>query len=159
MKFLFDANTIIKKLEENILEVTFEEIKHHGDEVWVTFDVQRELNDKLDDENKIKFQNLLKNGSKEGFVIDSRNKFRIREPFKTAAQDLRKLHVRLQRTDRNLIALSLQVKAKIVTTDTGIEKALNIIKTTNNPYRSFALAVDEADGIEDFAENKPKSNK
>ncbi len=159
MRYLFDANTIINKLEDNLLEVTFEEFRQHRDEIWVTLDVQRELNGKLDDENKIKFENIMKKGTKEGYVIDSRHKFRIKEPFKTMAQDLRKLHVRLQRTDRNLIALSCQVKAKIISTDTGIEKALEIIKTTNNPYRNFALAVDEAEGIDDFTENNPKQNR
>ena len=101
MKFLIDTNKIIEWTEGDTLEQNFYQMNENGDQIWITPDVQRELAGLLEDDERIRFENLYKEGIEAGYVVDSHHKYRIKEPYKSLAQDLRKLKVRLERTDRN----------------------------------------------------------
>ena len=125
-------------------------MKKNGGQIWISFDVQNELESLLEDEQRLIFEEAYKKGRKDGYIVDSRHKYRLNEPFKTLAQDLRKEKVRLERTDRNLIALSLQVKAEIKTTDPGIIQAMYILRTANTKWKKYVLAI-ERDEVEDFS--------
>jgi len=148
-----DTNFIIDELKANTLEDFFKEISEQGDKIWIPPDVHRELQEKLEDDQRILFDNLLKQGIKERYVIDSRHKFRLKTPFKELAQDLRMFNVRLQRTDRNLIALKFQIKGEILTNDDGIKKALHLLRTKNSPWRRLALSMDTSPA-ENFVKHK-----
>ena len=157
MKYLLDTSQIVDWIQKGTIENNFYEMNESGDEIWVSLDVMSELRGILEDNELIKFENLLKEGIKAGYVVGSHHKYRLREPFKTLAQDLRREKVRLERTDRNLIALSYQIKGKIKTTDPGIMIALDILKHANGPWKKYAVAMDR-ENIEDFSEHINRDN-
>lgn len=157
MRYLIDTSQIIEWLRNGTLKLNFDEMNENGDEIWIAPDVQREVTGQLDDDERIKFETLYKEGIEAGYIIHSRHNYRVKEPFKTLAQDLRMEKVRLERTDRNLIALSLQIKAKIRSIDSGITEALDILRHANNPWKKYILAVERED-IEDPPKHQYKEN-
>jgi len=139
---IIDTNVIIDSLEKQTLESLFKEIIQKADTIWITPDVRRELQEKLNDEQRIRFETLLKKEIKKGNVEASRHKFRLKQPYKELAQYLKTFPVRLQRTDRNLIALKYQIRGKIITNDEGIKQAILLLRTKNTRWRNRVLSIE-----------------
>lgn len=154
---IIDASSIIDALEANTLENLFHEISDRKDTIWITPDVYKELNNKLDDGQRIQFENLVKQGIKEGYIVHSRHKYRLKMPYKNLPQDLRMFRVNLQRTDRNLIGLMYQIRGRILTNDEGIKKALRLLITKNTPWRKYAIM--DLPLTEDFVEHNKNFEK
>lgn len=133
-----DTSRILEKMERGILEEYFREYEASGNKLLISDRVFAELDGKFDDpEQKISFQTLIKEKIDSGLIIDSRHRYTLKKNFKELFRQLKHVPVHLSTTDRYLIALNVQENAYLDTTDTGIIRALNILKVSKNKWRKY----------------------
>ena len=138
MIIVTDTSRIIEKIERGNLDKYFRECEVSGNRILLDSRVFAELDGQLDDpEQKEKLHLLINEKIASGVIISSRHRYTLKKTFKELFHRLKNMPVHLSTTDRHLIALSIQEDAYLDTTDTGIIRALSILKISKNPWRRY----------------------
>lgn len=89
------------------------------------------------------FKQLVKDLKEQRLIETDPKSSTLKKEFKNLKHYMRGIRVRVERTDRHIVALACQEKAEIHTKDPGIERALKIIQTRNSarPWRISARKV------------------
>jgi rRNA-processing protein FCF1 len=138
---IVDTSRIIERLQANALDDYFGLHLQEKNKLFIDPHVLAELDSDVlfEPEQKITLQKLIQKYSTAGLIIESTHRYRLKRPFKDLYQDLKNSHVGGDRTDRHLIALSIQENATLDTTDGGITRTLNKLKFSNNRWRQFMV--------------------
>jgi len=135
MSRVIDTSSILEFSEQGILTERFNELFQTEDEIYIPFEVLKEIQGKLDEDKRTEFERIFQLGIKKNIIVKARHKYKLSKFFKKLTSFLKTTHIHLSRTDRIVIALAGQTHSYVETTDTGIIKALSFLKISKNPWK------------------------
>jgi len=135
------ADVLIDNINNNTLAQFFSKYRAMGDTLYIPFGVRRKVEESLDNEEHTRtWHKLLRESLQHGLVVKSRHKYTLEHDYKVLFRRLHKLGKELTMTERELIALSLQLGVYIDTNDEKITRTLSEIKT-NPSLKKYALRL------------------
>ena len=136
-------DAIVEKLRKNSLRKYFKDVFKNKNQIIIHYGILPKLDDELDIDENIEFQELYKEGVDLGFIVESLEICSLKPFFKKLYQTLPFIVQDLSNNDRFLIALHIQLGGEIVTNDPQIHRAINWIKLEPNDWKEYALKKDD----------------
>lgn len=125
------ADKLLVNVRGNSLSAYWQQLRKKNELIYIPYGVRSEVEETLDNEDQtIYYHSRLKEGIRQGFIVNSRHKYTLEHEYKNLYRNLSGFKEQLTEADKQLIALSLQLGIEIDTMDPKIIKTINEIKTT-----------------------------